>query len=98
MRLPPDLTRDDTAPRLIPCARRGDEEALQSEPRTYLAPRLSPDGARLAVVAERTPGNLAIWVREVEDGTLRRLTVTPDYAHSPVWTGDGRRVMFAGIL
>ena len=72
--------------------RDGTVESVLEAPQVFREPRLSPDGERLAVVAT-DEGASDIWIREVESGSLRRLT-TLGTAGTPRWTPDGARVTF----
>jgi serine/threonine-protein kinase len=81
--------------------RNGHEEPIKAPPRTYGPLRVSPDGKRLAV-AIRDQGNSDIWIWELAGKTLRRLTFAPGMDGLPVWTPDGRRIIFmsdrSGVL
>lgn len=55
------------------------------------APRLSPDGGRVAFLIGRQSGD--VWIHDLERGTRIRLT-TGDHHHHPVWTPDGKHVVF----
>ncbi len=72
--------------------REGREEPLQMPPRAYQYLRLSPDGTRVALDVRDQDGD--IWIWELARRNLTRLTFdsTPD--RFPVWTRDGRRVLF----
>jgi serine/threonine-protein kinase len=73
--------------------RRGNQEAIQAPPRPYLNPRLSPDGSRIAVdVADE---NRDVWIWDVARGGLARLTSEPGLDRIPLWTPDGRRIIFS---
>jgi serine/threonine-protein kinase len=63
-----------------------------AERKPYLAPRLSPDGTRVAVVVEAETSDL--WTYELERGTWARLTFEGDNTQ-PIWSPDGRRLAFA---
>lgn len=58
-----------------------------------LNPELSPDGTRVAV--ERSVGSTEVWLMEVTGGEPTRLTFGA--YRWPVWSPDGRRVMFASV-
>ena len=74
--------------------RLGREELLAAPARPYLFPRVSPDGARVAVV--RTDEGNDIWVFDLaRPQTLTRLTTDPAADRWPVWTKDGQRLVFA---
>jgi len=72
--------------------REGTEEPLTAEPRAYTAPRISPDGTRLALEVADRENDIWIWnfVRE----TLTRLTFDPARDVYPTWTPDGLRLAF----
>jgi serine/threonine-protein kinase len=58
---------------------------------------LSPDGNQL-VVGIRERGNVELWVRQVESGSLSRLTFAADgSSEEPAWTLDGTAVTFIVI-
>jgi eukaryotic-like serine/threonine-protein kinase len=63
-----------------------------AERKPYLAPRLSPDGTRVAVVIEAETSDL--WTYELERSTWTRLTFEGDNTQ-PIWSPDGRRLAFA---
>jgi serine/threonine-protein kinase len=72
--------------------REGREEALPVPPRSYLYPRLSPDGTRIAVSIFDQQDD--IWVWHLTRRTLTRVTFSPGADQYPVWTPDGRRLLF----
>ena len=74
--------------------REGLEEPLNLPPNTYLWPRVSPDGTRVAMVVG-SADNGDVWVSELARGTLTNLTTDPANDRLPLWTLDGERVAFA---
>ena len=72
--------------------RQGGEEPLGAPPRPYFHPRVSPDGARVAVAIEDQEND--IWVWDLTRRTLDRLTFGPAADFAPVWTPDGHRLVF----
>jgi serine/threonine-protein kinase len=72
--------------------RRGAEEPLGAPPRPYYHPRLSPDGKRVAVAIEDQEND--IWVWDLARRTLDQVTFGPAADFAPVWTPDGRRLIF----
>jgi Tol biopolymer transport system component len=58
----------------------------------YRTPSLSPDGRRVAVSAGAAPAE--IWVADLERGT--RLLLAPSSGTAPIWSHDGKRVIYAG--
>jgi Tol biopolymer transport system component len=63
------------------------------EPGVYRSFRVSPDGRRVAVGRESGNGR-DLWMVEVERDAWSRFTFLPGYALLPVWSPDGRQVMF----
>ncbi len=73
--------------------RDGRTTALRNTPANWMNLLLSPDGARLAV--EIRNGTSDVWIDDIPRDTLTRLTTDPGNATNPVWTPDGRRIVFA---
>jgi serine/threonine-protein kinase len=69
------------------------EESLGAPPRAYLHPRLSPDGTRVALWSNDQEDD--IWIWDVRRRTTARLTLDPGLDRFPLWTPDGRRIIFA---
>ena len=60
----------------------------------YLNMRLSPDGRQMAMeVFDRGRSN--IWILDLLRGVMSRLTGENAYEQFPLWTPDGRRVVFS---
>jgi eukaryotic-like serine/threonine-protein kinase len=64
-------------------------EPLLAKPGDYLYPRISPDGKRLALMADRN-----VWVYDLQRDAMSRLTFDGNIAY-PVWSPDGRYVVFS---
>jgi len=76
--------------------RSGKEKVLPLPTRTYLAPRLSPDGKRLAIVAGQTDGpRNALSIYDFDRNILSTITPEPGAHFSPAWSPDGRRLVFS---
>jgi serine/threonine-protein kinase len=73
--------------------REGREEPLKAPARTYMVPRISPDGKRVALEVRDQEGD--IWVLDLARDTLTRLTFGPALDGFPVWTPDGKRIIFS---
>lgn len=68
---------------------------------TWLAggdyPRFSPDGTRVAFDNELPDGTFAIFTVSVTGGPVRRVTPpTFRLAREPLWSRDGKRILFIG--
>jgi serine/threonine-protein kinase len=73
--------------------RQGHETPLKTPPRAYAIPRLSPDGTRVALDIRDQEND--IWIWDLTRETLTRLTSDPGNDAVPVWTPDGRRLLFS---
>ncbi len=73
--------------------RHGREEPIPVPPRMYLSPRLSPDGTRIVVSTNDEEYDL--WVWDLRAATLARMTFEPGGDSNPLWTPDGRRLVFS---
>ena len=73
--------------------RTGKEEAIAAPPRAYQHPRLSPDGTRVAVFSNDQEND--IWIWSLQHATLTRLTLESSRDEVPIWTPDGRRIVFS---
>ena len=60
---------------------------------TYLTPKPSPDGMRVAF-SQAAPSGTDMWVKDIERDTALRLSFLPGNNHLPVWTPDGRHIVF----
>jgi Tol biopolymer transport system component len=78
--------------RLVWVDRQGRVEPVAVGPHGYAAPSLSPDSRRLAVQIHEG-SRRDIWTHEFATGSLTRITFDGASA-APIWTPDGRRVVF----
>ena len=69
----------------------GSEEILPVPSRPYGQPRLAPSGTQIAIGIG--DDDTDVWIYDVEDEALRRLTFGGSDGF-PVWTPDGRHVVF----
>jgi serine/threonine-protein kinase len=69
----------------------GKTQPLLAKPGVYQRPRLSPDGQRLAL-EDRSD----IWVYEARRDAMTRLTFSGGGDDNPVWSPDGRYIVFLG--
>jgi eukaryotic-like serine/threonine-protein kinase len=75
--------------RLVWVSRTGEEVPLNDERRIYSNPRLAPDGQRVAVQA----GD--VWMQDLSRATFTRVTTGQIVSNGfPMWTPDGRRVLY----
>jgi len=73
--------------------RTGKEEPVAAPPRVYQHSRLSPDGTRVALTSNDQEND--IWIWDLRRARLTRLTLDPGQDLFPVWTPDGRRIIFS---
>jgi eukaryotic-like serine/threonine-protein kinase len=64
------------------------------EPGEYGTFRLSPDGRR-AAISRDAPGGADLWLLEVQRGVSSRFTFHPGINSYPVWSSDGRTILFS---
>jgi Tol biopolymer transport system component len=74
--------------------RKGAQQPVAAPPHNYVLPRVSPDGKRVAAGIEETDSQ--IWVYDIGRDTLTRLTFERGANIDPVWTPDGKRIVFKG--
>jgi serine/threonine-protein kinase len=74
----------------------GTRESLQARPGVYFSPSLSPDGKRLAMVALEG-SDQDIWIYDTQRDTMTRLTFGSGQFVNPIWSPDGRFIVFGSI-
>jgi len=79
--------------RVVLVDRHGVATPVALPPQPYEHPRVSPDGKHLAMSIRTQTTD--VWVYDFERGTLGRLTFTPTENETPIWSPDGRRVLFS---
>jgi serine/threonine protein kinase/WD40 repeat protein len=78
---------------LVSTDRNGREQPIGAPARAYSWPRLSPDGTRLAVTALDQERD--IWIWDFRRPGLTRFTSGRSSERSPIWTPDGRHLVFS---
>jgi serine/threonine-protein kinase len=76
----------------------GQTKPLHIAQAMYENPRFSPDGKRLAFELASAPMQADIWVKDLERDTTSRLTHLPGRNNHPVWTPDGKGIVFASYF
>ena len=71
----------------------GKIQPLHAPSGVYYSLRLSPDGNRLAFAVASGAG-VDIWVKDLERDTPSRLTFLAGMNRLPVWTPDGKNIVF----
>ena len=86
------LSTDD---RLVWMDRSGKELSEVGGAGHYGTTSLSPDGTRLAMeMKDARSNNYDIWVRDLARGVTSRLTFDAVDSRGPLWSPDGRRIVF----
>jgi Tol biopolymer transport system component len=67
--------------------RDGKVEALKLAPGAYVAPRISPDGTRVAYGSDEDP---SIWIYDLSGATAPQKLPGAGPRHAPIWVGDDR--------
>jgi Tol biopolymer transport system component len=73
--------------------REGKEEPLGASPDAYEYLRISPDGSKVALSI--AGGNRDIWVWDILHKTPTKLTFDKADDTFPLWTPDGKRILFS---
>ena len=75
--------------------RTGKQLSTVGDPGTYANPRLSPEGTKLAVViVDASRATTDIWIYDLQHGGKTRLTFDSSLNYSPVWSPDGRQIVY----
>jgi len=75
----------------------GKQDPLPMQPAEFPSvPRLSPDGKRLALTV-RDGASQDIWIYDIERSQRTRLTFGTETFSAPVWSRDGKFVVFGSI-
>jgi serine/threonine-protein kinase len=82
-----------SAARLDWLTRDGKTTPLRATPADWSGVQIAPDGRRLAFSLTNT-ANVDLWTYDVGRGALTRL-FDPGSARDPVWTPDGKRLVYA---
>ncbi len=76
--------------------RSGRETGTVGAPAVFRRPRLSPDGASIAVeVTDTRIGNKDVWIYDARRGLAKRFTVDPGDTGAAVWSPKGDHIAFA---
>jgi len=91
----PGIGRGSVAARtLVWVDRNGKEDPLGAQPNAYRFPKISPDGTRVALTVG-AGRNADIWIFDLYRKNLSRLTSEKGDDSSPIWSPDGKRIVFA---
>lgn len=86
---------DQLKTQLIWTDRSGRRISSLGELARYAEPRLSPDEKKLVVERiDPATANFDLWIVELSRGTFTRFTFDPSNEVSPIWSPDGKRIVF----
>ena len=88
--LPADPSR--LARRLVWVDANGRIEPLPFPNRIYEQVSISPDGA--SAIVQIIDGSIGLWLLEFSRGTMTPLVTTGGSSQAPVWTRDGKRIIY----
>jgi eukaryotic-like serine/threonine-protein kinase len=88
-------TAVSTAQKLVAVDRTGTVQVLREHLKTFGGPRLSPDGRQVALSLMDGSKPPDVWLFDLERGSLSRFTFGPASNFNPVWTPDGRRIVYS---
>src|SRR6185312_1482356 len=74
--------------------RAGNKISLPGDPMSLATPRLSPDGRKVAFTGEAS-GNYDVWIQDLTHNLRNRLTFDLARDGFPVWSPDGKTIVFA---
>ncbi len=76
--------------------RSGKQSGTVGTPGAYNNVRLSPDGRRIATDQTDVDGrNIDVWIYDPARGATTRLTFDPSLDQVPIWSPDGKQILFA---
>jgi serine/threonine protein kinase len=75
--------------------RNGEPVGTIGTPGAFANPRISPDGRRVAFEQTDSDGrHVDIWIHELANNATARLTFGPGLIEVPVWSPDGKQIVY----
>jgi Tol biopolymer transport system component/predicted Ser/Thr protein kinase len=90
---PSDQSAENTQRKLVWVDRNGKITEERFTPADYVDINLSPDGKKIALAIQGT--NQDVWVCDIARATNLRMSYKDDEDMAPVWTPDGRKIIYA---
>jgi eukaryotic-like serine/threonine-protein kinase len=82
--------------RLVWRDRKGEESGTVGKPDVYANVRLAPNGKAVAFdKTDQENQNTDLWTFDLQQASLKRLTFDPAIDAEPLWSPDGKRILFA---
>ena len=81
--------------RLLWVDRAGKAVPALAELRNYANTAISPDGKRLAFDLNDGPGKADLWIRDLSRDVTTRFTFDKERDFAPVWSPDGKRIVYS---
>jgi Tol biopolymer transport system component len=82
--------------RLVWRDRKGNEIGEVGKPEVYANFALAPNGKALALdKTDQENQNADVWTYDLQRGGVKRMTFDPAIDSTPVWSPDGKRILFA---
>jgi serine/threonine protein kinase/WD40 repeat protein len=82
--------------RLVWYDRKGNESGAATKPDVYINIELAPDGKTVALdKTDAESANADIFTYDIQRDAMRRLTFDPAIDAMPIWSPDGKRILFA---
>ena len=75
--------------------RNGKPAGTVGQPSWYGNVKLSPDGRRIATDQTDPEGSTDLWIQDPTRDTTTRLTFDPGLDTNPVWSPDGKQILFS---
>ena len=87
---------EDSLSMLVWRDRKGNEISAVGKPDVYANIALSPDGKAVGLdKTDEENQNTDMWTYDLQRGSAKRLTFDPAMDADPVWSPDGKRILFA---
>jgi hypothetical protein len=74
--------------------RQGNEQPIDVPPRSYRSPRISPDGAKIALTVRENLPEGDVWTWDIARRTLVPVTAGPGLSRFPAWSRDGEHIAY----
>lgn len=73
---------------------REETRGLPAIPDNYKFPEISPDGTQVALTKSQSTSDQQVWIWDSVREIMTRLTLDKSPNYRPIWTRDGKRIIF----